>query len=165
MKLTPLQKRNARKQRNQSSLDMNLVSLIDVFTILLFFLLSNSGGVETLPPTQSVQLPESTAEESPSETLVVVVSGNEIVVGSQVVALVKDVLASKSDLIASLKAELVQQRSQRQVIRKENAERAQAITIMGDKNIPFELLRKVMVSCAQAGFGDVSFAVRQKGGA
>ena len=48
MKLTPLQRRQERKNRNSMSVDMNLVSLIDVFTILIFFLLSNSGGVETL---------------------------------------------------------------------------------------------------------------------
>ena len=165
MKLSPVQKRAERKARNQSSLDMNLVSLIDVFTILIFFLLSNSGGVETLPPSKSVQLPESTAEASPKETLVVMVSASEIVVGTQVVAQVREVLGAPSDLIPGLKAELDLQRSQRQVVRQENAERAQAITIMGDKNIPYQLLRKVMVSCALAGFSDVSFAVRQKGGA
>ena len=48
MKLTPLQKRAARNARHGNGLDMNLVSLIDVFTILIFFLLSSSG-VETLP--------------------------------------------------------------------------------------------------------------------
>lgn len=164
MKLTPIQKRAERKARNNNSLDMNLVSLIDVFTILIFFLLSNSG-VETLPPTKAVQLPESTAEASPKETLVVAISANEVVVGTQVVALVSEVMQAKTDLIPGLKAELELQKSRRQVVRQENADLAQAITIMGDQNIPFELLRKVMVSCAVAGFSDVSFAVRQKGGA
>ena len=46
MKCTPLQRRAERRARNQNMVDMNLVSLIDVFTILIFFLLSNSGGVE-----------------------------------------------------------------------------------------------------------------------
>jgi len=36
------------------------------------------------------------------------------------------------------------------------------VTIMGDKDIPYKLLRKIMVSCAQAGFSDVSFAVRKR---
>ncbi|HET7865146.1 MAG TPA: biopolymer transporter ExbD, partial [Burkholderiaceae bacterium] len=65
MKLTPLQKRAARHARNKAQLDLNLVSLIDVFTILIFFLLSNSTEVETLPPTKAVQLPESSADKSP----------------------------------------------------------------------------------------------------
>jgi biopolymer transport protein ExbD len=165
MALTPLQKRAARKARNHDMVDMNLVSLIDVFTILIFFLLSNSTAVETLPPSKSVQLPLSTAEKDPKETLVVIVSAAEIVVDGRRIAAVPDVLASTEDLIAPLKAELDLQLSSRQVVRAENADKAQAITIMGDKDIPYQLLRKVMFSCARAGYTDVSFAVRQKAGA
>src|SRR5476651_1523871 len=70
MKLTPIQKRAARNARHGNQLDMNLVSLIDVFTILIFFLLSNSG-VETIAPSGTVHLPESTAKQEPKETVVV----------------------------------------------------------------------------------------------
>ena len=62
MKLTPLQRRNERRNRNKTMVDMNLVSLIDVFTILIFFLLSNSGGVETLPSPKAVRLNAAAAE-------------------------------------------------------------------------------------------------------
>ena len=61
-RLTPLQKRAARKARDHGMLDMNLVSLIDVFTILIFFLLSNASEVELLPSSKAVRLPESVAE-------------------------------------------------------------------------------------------------------
>ena len=54
---TPLQRRTERRNRNQSMVDMNLVSLIDVFTILIFFLMSNAG-VETLASTRAITLPE-----------------------------------------------------------------------------------------------------------
>ena len=161
MKLTPIQKRAARKARNQSMVDLNLVSLIDVFTILIFFLLSNSGGVETLPSPKAVHLPESVADKAPRETVIVVVSGSEILVGGRRIALVAEVLATEGDLIASLKAELEQQAS-RQVIRKENEADAKRLTIMGDKDIPYRLLRKIMYTGARANFADVSFAVRQR---
>ncbi len=161
MKLTPLQKRAERKSRNQNMVDMNLVSLIDVFTILIFFLLSNSGGVETLPSPKAVQLPESVAEVSPRDTLVVVVSATEIIVDGRKVANVADVLGSADDLIAPLKAELDLQ-ANRQLVRTENAATAKRLTIMGDKDIPYRLLRKIMVTSARANFSDVSFAVRQR---
>ena len=164
MKLTPLQKRAARHARNQQQLDLNLVSLIDVFTLLIFFLLSNSGGIELLQTTTAVKLPESTALKEPTETLVVVVSGSDIVVEGRRIAAVAEVLADAGDLIAPLKAEL-DRLSTRQVVRAENQATAQAITILGDKDIPYQLLRKVMFTCARANFGDVSFAVRQKAGA
>ena len=140
--------------------DMNLVSLIDVFTILIFFLLSNTGGVETLPSPKAVKLPESVAEQAPRETVLVVVSGTEILVGGRKVASVADVMKTEGDLIEPLKAELELQAG-RQVIRAENAADAKRLTIMGDKDIPYRLLRKIMFTGARANFADVSFAVRR----
>jgi biopolymer transport protein TolR len=159
MKLTPLQKRAERKSRNQSMVDMNLVSLIDVFTILIFFLLFNTG-VEILP-TAAVKLPQSMAEKAPLETVVVILSGEDIVVEGRQIAKVAEVMALPGDLIVPLKAELDLQ-AQRQVVRKENEAQSKALTIMGDKDIPYQLLRKVMFTAARANFSDVSFAVRRR---
>ena len=159
MKLTPLQKRAERKSRNQSMVDMNLVSLIDVFTILIFFLLFNTG-VEILP-TAAVKLPQSVAEKAPLETVVVILSGEDIVVEGRQVAKVAEVMALPGDLIVPLKAELDLQ-AQRPVLRKENEAQSKALTIMGDKDIPYQLLRKVMYTAARANFTDVSFAVNHK---
>ena len=161
MVLTPLQKRAERKARNHSGLDMNLVSLIDIFTILIFFLMS-STGVEVLTSSKVVKLPESTADKVPRETIIVTVSGTDILVGGLKVASVSDALRSTEDLIGPLKAELDLQ-SGRQVLRKENEKHGKAVTIMGDKDIPYRLLRKVMYTAARANFSDVSFAVTQKG--
>ena len=161
MVLTPLQKRAERKARNHSGLDMNLVSLIDIFTILIFFLMS-STGVEVLTSSKVVKLPESTADKVPRETIIVTVSGTDILVGGLRVASVSDALRSTEDLIGPLKAELDLQ-SGRQVLRKENEKHGKAVTIMGDKDIPYRLLRKVMYTAARANFSDVSFAVTQKG--
>ena len=161
MKLTPIQKRAERKNRNQTMVDMNLVSLIDVFTILIFFLLSNATGVEILPSPKAVQLPESISQKAPTETVVVVISGTEILVQGRAIAPVAEVLAGEGDVIAPLKAELDIQAS-RQVVRADNEAKSKAVTIMGDKDIPYRLLRKVMVTASQSGYSDISFAVRQK---
>ena len=160
MKLTPIQKRAARNARHGNALDMNLVSLIDVFTILIFFLLSNSG-VETLPAA-SVHLPESSAKKDPKETLVVVVNANEITVDGRKVADVAPLATATDDLIPGLKAEL-DLLAARPVARAEDAGRPKSLTIMGDKAIPYQLLRKVMYTAALADYTDVSFAVNQKG--
>lgn len=161
MKLTPLQTRAERKSRNQSHVDMNLVALIDIFTILIFFLLSSATGVELLNSPKAVKLPESTAEKSPRDTVVVVVSGDDILVEGRKVATVTEAMAAEADVIAPLKAELELQAG-RKVIRAENASLGKAVTIMGDKDIPYRLLRKVMVTCARADYADVAFAVRQQ---
>jgi biopolymer transport protein ExbD len=161
MTLTPLQKRAERKGRNQTMVDMNLVSLIDVFTILIFFLLSSASGVELLVSPKAVKLPESFTEKAPKETILVVVSLSDILVDGRKVASVADVMATKGDLIAPLKEEL-DLLANRVVVRAENQASTKAITIMGDQNIPYQLLRKVMYTSARANFSDVSFAVRRK---
>jgi len=163
VKLSGIQKRALRRGRNKTDLDMNLVSLIDIFTILIFFLMFNMGMAEILPASGAIKLPESTAEKTPKETVVVSVSREDIIVDGRKVASVADVLKAEDDVIPTLKAELDLLKT-RQTIRKENEAALRAITIMGDKEIPYRLLRKVMVTCARADFTDVSFAVSKKGG-
>lgn len=160
--MTPLERRAERKNRNKTGLDMNLVSLIDIFTILIFFLLSSAAGVEILPSSKAVKLPESTAEKAPRETVVVTVNNTEIIVDGRRIATVAEAMATPDDVIAPLKAELDLLQQNRKVIRKENEAASKAVTIMGDKEIPYRLLRKVMVTAARADFTDVSFAVVKK---
>jgi len=164
MNHTPLERRAMRKARNQSLVDMNLVSLIDIFTILIFFLLSNTAEIQALPNSKAVKLPESVADQSPKETVVVVVNDSDILVQGRKVASVAEAMSTQEDMIAPLKAELDIQASH-EMIRRENAPENKPITIMGDKNIPYRLLRKVMYTCARANFSEVSFAVQRKNGA
>jgi biopolymer transport protein ExbD len=163
MKLTPLQRRAERRSRHGSMVDMNLVSLIDVFTILIFFLLSSASGVELLASPKSVHLPVSDAERAPRQTIVVVVSDEDILVEGRKVAAVGDVIEADGDVIAPLQAELELLRGRR-TLTTGAAEQARAVTVMADKDIPYRLLRKVMVTSARADFTDVAFAVRRKDG-
>jgi len=162
-KLTGIQKRAARQERNKMSMDMNLVSLIDIFTILLFFLLSSATGVEILTSSKAVNLPASSADKLPKETLVIVVAGQDILVDGRKVTTVNEALAVKGDEIAPLKAELAIHAA-KQVVREENKAQGRAVTIMGDRDIPYALLRKVMATAARADYSDVSFAVTKKEG-
>lgn len=173
MKLTPIQKRAERKSRNSSSLDMNLVALIDIFTILIFFLLSSATGVELLNAPNAAKLPEAKVETSPKETVTVVVTGDDIVVQGRKVASIQAVNAQQDDVIVALKAELELLATRTLVPAAVAVATADApagapavankqLTIMGDKDIPYSLLRKVMVTGARANYSDVSFAVRKK---
>lgn len=163
--LTPLERRAQRKARNSTAMDMNLVALINVFTILIFFLLSSASSVETLVSPKAVHLPLANSNQQPEDTVVLVVAGDEILAAGRRVALLSEAMAGSDDLIPGLKAEL-DLLAARPLVRAENRDRIEsdghAITIMADKDIPYQLLRKVMVTCARAGFSDVSFAVRQR---
>jgi biopolymer transport protein ExbD len=162
--MSGLEKRAQRKARGGAALDMNLVSLIDVFTILIFFLMSGATGVETMAAPKEIKLPLANVEQAPKDMLVLVVSGQDILADGRRVATVAEVMAQADDVIPGLKAELdalaARPAADGTVDAKTGSPRA--LTIMADKDIPYKLLRKVMVTCARANFSDVSFAVRRR---
>jgi biopolymer transport protein ExbD len=131
-----------------------------VFTILIFFLLSSSG-VETLISPKAVDLPIASAEKEPEATVLLVVAGDDILVEGRRVASVAEVTAAAGDSIPTLEVEL-KLLGQRSAVLAANQAEQQAVTIMADRQMPYSLLRKLMVSCARANFADVSFAVRKK---
>jgi len=141
---------------------LNLVSLMDIFTILVFFLLVNSSDVETLPNAKDLQLPESIAEEKAKETVVIMIGEEDILVQGTPIAKVADVMEIKGNDIPSLREALKSQNDR--VLRRETQQdiAGREVTIMGDKDIPYRLLKKVMATCTQSDYGQISLAVLQK---
>lgn len=149
-------------KRNTRSSALNLVSLMDIFTILVFFLLVNSSDVETLPNAKDLQLPESIAEEKAKETVVILIGETDIIVQGTPVAKVDDVMAIKGNDIPALREALKSQNDRvlRRAAKDDIAGRE--VTIMGDKDIPYRLLKKVMATCTASDYGQISLAVLQK---
>jgi len=151
--------RHHKRLNGQSKL--NLVSLMDIFTILVFFLLVNSSDVEVLQSNKDISLPTSVADQLPENNLVVMVSKEDILVGGRKVASVKAVIASKDSEIATLKKELVYLASRKPYRSPEEQEKGRDITIMGDETIPYILLKKIMATCAKSEYRNISLAVSQ----
>jgi len=147
--------------RHRKGVSLNLVSLMDIFTILVFFLLVNSSDVEVLPNAKDVQLPESIAETKARESVVILVTDSEILVQGRVVSRIDDVLASNDLVIPALRDALVAQAGRSLLATDEDAADRE-VTIMGDKEIPYHLLKRVMATCTDADYGRLSFAVLQK---
>ncbi len=149
-------------KRKKSAIAFNMVSLMDIFTILVFFLLVSSSDVEELQNNKSIRLPESTAEKKPKETLVIMVNNDDIIVKGRKVATAADVMNSKDATIPLLKQELDYQASRAQP-REAGEKFAGEVTIMGDRKIPYQLLKKIMVTCARSNYTKLSLAVNQAG--
>ena len=151
-----------RHDRGKKGLALNLVSLMDIFTILVFFLLVNSSDVEVLPNAKEIQLPESIAEKKAQESVVILISEKFIIVQGTPVARVADVLRRKGNDIPELRQALLSQNDR--VLRKEAQEdiAGREVTIMGDKDVPYRLLKKVMATCTESDYGKISLAVLQK---
>jgi biopolymer transport protein ExbD len=151
-----------RHRRFRESKGLNLVSLMDIFTILVFFLLVNSSDVEVLPNVRDVQLPESIADQKAEESVVILVSEKEILVQGTPVITIEEAMARSGQVIEPLKVALQSQNDR--VLRKTaNEDIAQRqVTIMGDRDISYRLLKKVMRTCSAADYGRISLAVMQK---
>ncbi len=149
-------------KRNKGAGALNLVSLMDIFTILVFFLLVNSSDVQTLPNAKELQLPESIAERKAKETVVIMIGETDLIVQGTPVAKVADIMATKGNDIPELREALLSQNDR--VLRREAQEdiAGREVTIMGDKDIPYRLLKKVMATCTESDYGQISLAVLQK---
>jgi biopolymer transport protein ExbD len=141
---------------------MNLTSLMDVFTILVFFLLVNSATTEVLETPKKITLPASVVEEKPRETVVIFVSPEEVTVQGESVALVADILAADGQNIAPIGARLAEVSANIIGLKTKTVAESREVTILADKSVPFSVVKKVMSTCTSQGYGRISLAVLQK---
>ncbi len=141
---------------------LNLTSLMDVFTILVFFLLANSSSNEVLSTPKHIKLPDSVVESKPRETVVIMVGPETVMVQGEAVVQTPDLMAAKNEKIPEIthKLDLLERniigiKSQAVIDSKE-------VTILADKTIPFNVLKKIMTTCTGSGYGRISLAVIQK---
>ena len=141
---------------------LSLVSLMDVFTILVFFLLTNSSSNEVLSNPKEITLPDSVVESKPRETIVIFVSPDVILLQGEEVMKTKDLLGAKGDIIVSLRDRLIEQRKNVIGVSTKTAVESKEVTLLADKKIPFKYLKKIMSTSTSAGYGKISLAVIQK---
>lgn len=165
MKRSARIKRRARHQKKTKVAGLNLVSLMDIFTILVFFLLINSGNVEVLETDDSLDLPSSNSERAPEETLVVLVNGDAIVVGGRPVAELNTLERTNNGEIVALSEELQHQASRKTNRTEREEQDGFAVTIMGDKDTPYWLLKSIIQTCSAENYRDIALAVNQIPGA
>ena len=160
MKSTRRMKRMARNHKKRIP-GMSLTSLMDVFTILVFFLLVNSGS-ETLEPPKKITLPDSVVETKPRETAVIIVSPESVMVQGEEVVSVATIEASKQDAILEISRKLQAVKNNVIGVSTKTVAESAEVTILSHKTVPFKVLRKIMSSCTYAGYEKISLAVLQK---
>jgi len=145
---------------------INLVAMIDMLTVLVFFLLVYSTEqITVVPDRKDVQLPESISDSQIRNTVVVIVGERDILVHGRAVASIDEILAADDATIPALQAELEADQTDMLLLAalpEEERIAARKVTIMADKELPFILLRKVMATSTAAGYGQLSLAVMQK---
>ena len=148
------QRRRGQKKRSKNA-TLNLVSLMDIFTILVFFLMFNSSEV-VMQTSTKIKLPESSAEKQPKNQLIISIDRDDIIVQGRPVAKVMEV---KGDalIIEGLKKELEYQAARKGQVPEDGFE----VTVMGDREIPYWLLKKIMYTCQTTDLARIALAVNR----
>ena len=145
------------KNRKDGNASLNMVSLMDIFTILVFFLLVTSSDSETLPSAKSIHLPSSTTEKQPKKTLVVMVNNADIKINGKLIVSINAALNNNKSIIPELAFALIKYAK-----KEPKNKKRYNVTVMGDKEIPYKLLKKIMITCAGTKYANISLAVVRK---
>ncbi len=156
-------KRMRRMERNKKKVTgLNLTSLMDVFTILVFFLLFHASGSEVMEAPKQIKLPDSAVETKPRETVVIMVSPESVLVQGKAVINTPELLDAKIETVAEITERLRQIEQNIIGISTKTVIESKEVTILADKTIPFRVLKKIMSTCTGSGYGRISLAVIQK---
>ena len=148
------------RERRHGANHFALIPFIDMMTILVVFLLAHTAEVDILPNAKNIQIPQSLSERKPSAAIVVMITKDSLYVDGVLVGSLRDVAANQGPFFAPLKTALMAQndrslRGQTDIAKRE-------VTIMGDKSTPYSVLKKIMMTCSEAEYGKVSFAVVER---
>ena len=153
-------KRMGRNKRKVTGL--NLTPLMDVFTILVFFLLFHSSGGDVLETPKQIKLPDSVVETKPRETVVIMVSPEMVLVQGEAVVSTPELLEDRIRTVTEIRDRLKQLERNIIGISTKTIAESKEVTILADKTIPFKVLKKIMSTCTDSGYGRISLAVIQK---
>lgn len=140
---------------------LSLVALMDIFTILVFFLLMNSGDSQTLEDAKFVKLPDSSSEASPHSELVIHIGLQELWIEDQKILDIKDIPIGRDKPIESLGQVLVEYAKKHGLSGEHEKTNGLSVTIMADRAVPYAVLKSVMATCSGQNFRDISLAVNR----
>ena len=132
-----------------------------MMTILVVFLLAHTAEVDILPNTKNISIPQSLSERKPSAAVVVMITKDSLYVDGVLVGSLREVVANQGPFFAPLKTALLAQ-NERSLRGAQTDIAKREVTIMGDKSTPYSVLKKIMLTCSEAEYGKVSFAVVER---
>jgi len=141
---------------------MNLTSLMDVFTILVFFLLVNSATTEVLETPKQIVLPASVVEEKPRETVVIFISATDGTGQGEAVIATPEIRTLPTQRIDPIATRLNELTASVIGLSTQTVAQSQEVTILADRMVPFSVIKRVMSTCTGEGYAQISLAVLQK---
>jgi biopolymer transport protein ExbD len=149
-----------RKVREDAHL--NLIPMIDILSVLVAFLLVYSTEVEVIQNSKGVSIPESRTEVRPNQSVVVMITKDAVFVQGEQVASLAEVNDPNTQLVEPLRNVLQRPIAGLDAAARDVALTSREVTVMADRDLPYEVLRKVLATCTAAAYGKISLAVLQK---
>jgi biopolymer transport protein ExbD len=154
-------RRNAQHHlRRSGDVELNLIPLIDIMSVMVAFLLVYSANVEVIQNSQGVQIPQSIAQEQPKQSVVVMITKDHLFVQGELVMSTAEIRGAKTAEIERLRAVLSRPMLVADAEPEDPAHRE--ITVLADKSLPYEVVKRVMSTCTHEGYGRISLAVLEK---
>ena len=149
-----------------SEVKLNLTSMMDMFTIILVFLLKTfSTDGQLISPSDFLKLPDSTVEQPPEVGLDLVVSKKIILVNDERIATLDGIIANdpkvvENGIIVPLREKLRYYSSQAKKMEIDYGVKFSGkVTIQGDKALPYSELVKVMRTCGVSDYPNMRLLV------
>lgn len=162
MRMSRRQKRMSRNSRKPKSTGMMLTSLMDIFTVLVLYLIVNQGSGVDLDPPQKVTLPDSVVETVPKRSIVISVGQADVMVQGEPVVSLQEVQESKQEYIDQIRTAMLRMKKKAADEGDKAISESSEVIILADRSVPFRMLKKLMASSSSAGFDKISLAVNQK---
>lgn len=148
--------------------DLLITPLVDMFVIIVLFLIANfSATGEVLMMTKDIQLPEAVNVQEVQMVPVVMISNEQVLVSGNVIGRVEDLTREEYLNIPALEEKLRDMKKQYEDLHQaaKDAEGAFKgdVNIQANKEVQFKIIKRVMFSCATAGYNNINFAVLTKG--
>jgi biopolymer transport protein ExbD len=164
--MTPfLPVRNTMKSspRHRAEVELNLIPLIDILSVMVAFLLVYTTNVEVVQNAKGVEIPQSTADVQPKQSVVVMITKDQLFVQNELIATIGEIRESGTPLIEPLRAVLERPMLANTALASGNGELAtREITVLADKSLSYDVVKKVMATCTAASYGKISLAVIEK---
>jgi biopolymer transport protein ExbD len=147
--------------RRSRDVELNLIPLIDIMSVMVAFLLVYSADVEVIQNSKGVQIPQSIAEEKPKQSVVVMLTKDQLFVQGELVTSIEEIRTARKPQVDALSAVLARpmlgdnERTAEELLSRE-------ITVVADKSLPYEVVKRVMATCTREGYGHISLAVLEK---
>lgn len=151
------------RRRQCDDAELNLIPLIDIMSVLVSFLLIYSANVEVVQNSKGIEIPTSTAETQPKQSVVVMITKDSLYVQGELIAELADIGGDKSGTVIEPLRNVLDRPSVGGDVAADSAAMAEReITVIADKTLPYDVVRRVMATCTAATYGKLSLAVLGK---